>query len=117
MRRVSGTSRARRGRPSPRCGDPVPIYEYECGGCAARFEVLQAVHEPDPGACVDCGSPLVRILSAPRLNTRNFSGPTEARLARTPRSEEIAREQVLQRSYETLRFPPGVKHDPGEGGE
>ena len=93
----------------------MPIYEYQCSGCAKTFEILQSIGDADRSACEECGGPLVRILSAPRLNTGNFSGPTEARLSRTPFSEEVARERVLQRSYETLRFPPGVKHDPGRG--
>jgi putative FmdB family regulatory protein len=92
----------------------VPIYEYECRGCARTIEALQGVNEPETRTCGNCGGELERIVSAPRLNTRNFSGPAEARLSRTSFSEEIAREKVLQRSYETLRFPPGVKHDPTE---
>ena len=91
----------------------MPLYEYECRACGGVLEALQGIRDADPAACPRCAGTLVRIVSAPRLNTGNFSGRTEARYARTSASEEVARERELQRDYETLRFPLGVKHDPG----
>ena len=33
----------------------MPIYEYECGKCAARFEVKRGFHEEGGGCCPKCG--------------------------------------------------------------
>jgi hypothetical protein len=60
-----------------------------------------------------CRSPQTDLVSAPRLNTGNHSSPTAARYARISPSDEAKRKAALQRSYETLRFPEGVKHEPG----
>jgi putative FmdB family regulatory protein len=95
----------------------MPLYEYECHACGNVLEALQSIREPDHGPCPNCGERLVRVVSAPRLNTGNFSGRTEARYARTSFSEEAARERELQRDYETLQIPRGVKHDPWRGDE
>ena len=42
------------------CGlrrDLMPLYEYRCGGCGRRFEVLQRVGADRTGvACPACGS-------------------------------------------------------------
>ncbi len=92
----------------------MPIYEYACEGCRVVYEVLQRLNDAPLGECPRCRRAVRRQVSAPRLNTGNFSSPTEARYARMSITEEVKREQVLQRSYETLPFPPGVKHDPGE---
>lgn len=35
----------------------MPLYEYRCGGCGARFEVLQRMGEDGDGlACPSCGA-------------------------------------------------------------
>ena len=38
----------------------MPIYEFECKSCGARFDRLQKLSDPDPDACPDCGAPQVR---------------------------------------------------------
>jgi len=38
----------------------MPIYEFECNSCGARFDRLQKLSDPDPDACPDCGAPQVR---------------------------------------------------------
>ena len=44
----------------------MPIYEYECAACGARFERLQKRSDPDPVECPTCGKPKVRRkISAP----------------------------------------------------
>jgi len=35
----------------------MPIYEYDCAGCGARFERIQRISEPDPEACPTCQAP------------------------------------------------------------
>jgi len=51
-------------------------------------------------------------LSAPSLNTRNHSSPTQAKYAKLSESDEIAKEKELQKVYETVWIPPEVKHNP-----
>lgn len=35
----------------------MPMYEYECHSCGARFELLRSMNQPDTGiACAACHS-------------------------------------------------------------
>ncbi|GAA0713943.1 zinc ribbon domain-containing protein [Dokdonella soli] len=44
----------------------MPIYEFECTACAAVFDRLQKLSDPDPADCPECGQSRVkRRLSAP----------------------------------------------------
>lgn len=44
----------------------MPIYDFECRSCGARFERLQKLSDPDPTTCPECGKETVkRRLSAP----------------------------------------------------
>ena len=44
----------------------MPIYEFECNSCGARFDRLQKLSDPDPDTCPECGAPQVkRRLTAP----------------------------------------------------
>lgn len=44
----------------------MPIYEYECAKCGARFErLIRNARRDVPGDCPKCGAPRpVRVLSA-----------------------------------------------------
>ena len=55
----------------------MPIYEYQainptgsCARCAEPFEVRHGMHDPPPAACPECGRPVVRVISACRVETR-----------------------------------------------
>lgn len=91
----------------------MPIYEYQCSECGQVHDVLQRLGDDPIVTCPACGQGVRRLVSAPHLNTGNHSSPTEAKYARMSATDEVAREKKLQRGYESLRFPPGVKHDPG----
>lgn len=93
-------------------GDTMPIYEYRCGDCGKIHEVLQRFGDDPIESCPACGKIVHRLVSAPNLNTGNYTSPTEAKFARLSPSDEVASEKKLQRGYESLRFPPGVKHGP-----
>jgi len=45
----------------------MPIYEFECRACAARFDRLQKLSDPDPDVCLECGAQhqVSRRLTAP----------------------------------------------------
>jgi putative FmdB family regulatory protein len=90
----------------------MPVYEYECAPCRVIYEVRQAVAGPPVDACPRCQGPVARLISAPNLNLRNFTSPTEARYASMSAREEVARERELQKEYERIWLPPPVKHSP-----
>lgn len=92
----------------------MPLYEYACDGCRAVHEVRQRIGDEPLRACPRCGQPVRRLISAPGLNSGGHSSPTAARYARMSPQEEVSRERELQRSYESLAFPPGVKHAPDD---
>jgi len=41
----------------------MPLYEYECGRCGRRFELIQKFSDPPTAACT-CGGAANRLLSA-----------------------------------------------------
>jgi putative FmdB family regulatory protein len=44
----------------------MPLYEYECGACGHRFEIIQKFSDGPPDACPKCGKgPLQRLQSSP----------------------------------------------------
>jgi len=46
----------------------MPLYEYECDACGARFEVIQKFSDPPTDACRTCGKgPVRRLLSSPAI--------------------------------------------------
>jgi putative FmdB family regulatory protein len=45
----------------------VPIYEYACESCRARFEVQQKMSDPPVATCAKCGAPVKKVISAPAI--------------------------------------------------
>ena len=90
----------------------MPVYEYECSPCLVVYQVLQGMKDDPLPSCPRCSGAVRRIMSAASLNIHNHSSPTEARYSRMSDTEEMAREKVLQRNYESVWLPPQVKHDP-----
>jgi putative FmdB family regulatory protein len=45
----------------------MPLYEYECETCGARFEVIQRFSDPAVDACRTCGGPVHKLISAPAI--------------------------------------------------
>ena len=44
----------------------MPLYEYECGACGHRFEIIQKFSDGPPEACPKCAKgPLQRLQSSP----------------------------------------------------
>ena len=90
----------------------MPVYQYECTPCLVVYVVLHGMNDPTLKSCQKCGGSVTRLISAPRINRHNFSGPTEAKYAKVSPQQEVAREHDLQRVYERIRLPPPVKHEP-----
>jgi len=84
----------------------MPTYEYACDSCYTIYETRHGVNDPRPETCPECKRQLRRVLSAPSLNTRRFSSPTEAKYANLSVSDEIAKEAYMQKVYKTIWLPP-----------
>jgi len=90
----------------------VPFYEYACDPCRTIYKARHGINEAGPAECPECHNRLRKVISAPSLNTRNYSGPTEAKYANLSVSDEIAKEKELQSVYRSIWIPPEVKHSP-----
>jgi putative FmdB family regulatory protein len=45
----------------------MPIYEYVCGSCKKKTEVIQRINEPKLKVCPHCGGRLTKAFSAPAI--------------------------------------------------
>jgi putative FmdB family regulatory protein len=45
----------------------MPLYEYQCEHCGARFEVIQKYADAPPSTCKVCGGRVQRLASAPAI--------------------------------------------------
>lgn len=45
----------------------MPLYEYKCSKCGLVFEILQKVNAPLLKKCIQCGSPVQKIISPSAL--------------------------------------------------
>ena len=45
----------------------VPIYEYECGKCRHRFEVIQKIADAPLKKCEKCKGKVERLISSPAI--------------------------------------------------
>jgi len=52
----------------------MPVYEYECGSCGGRFEVMQKFSDPEMTTCRLCGASPVRKVLSPTAFVLKGSG-------------------------------------------
>jgi putative FmdB family regulatory protein len=45
----------------------MPLYEYQCQDCGARYERIEHVSAMHDGVCPECGGVAHRLVSAPAL--------------------------------------------------
>ncbi len=45
----------------------MPLYEYECERCGARFEIIQRFSDPPVETCRSCGGPVHKLISPPAI--------------------------------------------------
>jgi putative FmdB family regulatory protein len=90
----------------------VPTYEYACDPCRVIYQTRHGINDPRPELCPRCNGALRKVISAPSLNVHNYASPTEAKYANLSESDEIKKEKELQKVYETIWLPEGVKHSP-----
>jgi putative FmdB family regulatory protein len=90
----------------------MPTYEYACDQCRVIYQTRHSINGPRPEHCPTCHGSLRKVISAPNLNIKGYSSPTEAKYANLSESDEIRREQDLQKVYQTVWLPEEVKHSP-----
>lgn len=90
----------------------MPIYEYACDPCLLIYQTRHGINDPRPEKCPKCHGALRKVISAPSLNLKRFTSPTEAKYANLSTSDEVKKEKELQKVYETIWLPEGVKHSP-----
>ena len=59
----------------------MPFYEYACDDCLIFYKTRHGIDAAGPDKCNKCSGALRKVLSAPYLNTKNHSSPTEAKYA------------------------------------
>ncbi len=52
----------------------MPVYEYECGSCGGRFEVMQKFSDPPVSSCTLCKKGSVRKVLSPAAFVLKGSG-------------------------------------------
>ena len=98
--------------PIPANGSPMPTYEYKCEPCRVIYQTMHGMNENPIQNCPTCEAPVTRLISAPSLNLKGFSSPTEAKYSKHTESEHVAMEKVLLKDYEKIWLPPFVKDNP-----
>jgi putative FmdB family regulatory protein len=92
----------------------MPTYEYECRPCRVIYQTRHGINDSPVKTCPSCGGDVQRLVSAPNLNLKNFSSPTEAKYSKISLSDEVKMEKELQKDYQTIWLPSPVKHNPWE---
>jgi putative FmdB family regulatory protein len=52
----------------------MPLYEYECPKCGARFEELRNATQNDVAECPECGAPAERQVSGFAVRVEGGTG-------------------------------------------
>ncbi|HSM59730.1 MAG TPA: zinc ribbon domain-containing protein [Longimicrobiales bacterium] len=78
----------------------MPIYEYRCRACEARFEEWVRKEGMTPAACPGCGSDeLERMISSPSVHSD--ATREKGRAAARKRDARLGKErEIAQREYE-----------------
>lgn len=69
----------------------MPIYDYVCGSCGHRFEVLRGINEAGPHQCPECGGPVARAFVPPTIH---FKGTGWAKMDRRATTAPVRRSET-----------------------
>jgi putative FmdB family regulatory protein len=78
----------------------MPIYEYVCGKCGKKTEVIQRVGEAPIKVCPHCGGPLKKAISAPAIQFKG-SGWYVTDYARAKKEEGTSGGESAEKSEKT----------------
>jgi len=75
----------------------VPTYEYVCGSCARRIDVLHGIHAEGPRTCEACGGRLRKAISAAAVVFKGsgWAKKDAARAAARPVSDQSGSDGTL----------------------
>ena len=60
----------------------MPLYDYVCGACGRRFEVIHGVHADPPTSCPLCGEgPVRKAITAPAVHFKGSGWAKKERRA------------------------------------
>ena len=89
----------------------MPLYEYKCDACGARFEVIRKFSDPPLEQCSVCGKgPVAKLLSSPAFHLKG-SGWYATDYARKPESGSGAADSAAEKSDK-----PAAAEKPDSGG-
>jgi putative FmdB family regulatory protein len=95
----------------------MPLYEYECGACGHRFEIIQKFSDGPPDACPKCGKgPLQRQQSSPAFQFKG-TGWYVTDYAAKGRGGEKGGSESDKGDVAKGDAKPAAKSDAGGGGE
>lgn len=76
----------------------MPLYEYECDACGAKFELIQKFADPPAESCKMCGSgPVRKLVSSPAFQFKG-SGWYITDYARKGESEGSKKDSAAKES-------------------
>lgn len=91
----------------------MPLYEYECGRCGKRFELIQKFSDPPQATCVDCGGAAHRLLSAPAIQFKGsgwYVTDYGRKSAPAEKSESKSEEKAPAKKEEAPSTTPASKN-------
>jgi putative FmdB family regulatory protein len=97
----------------------MPLYEYKCDACGARFEMIRKFSDPPLEQCSVCGKgPLEKLVSSPAFHLKG-SGWYATDYARKSESGSSASESSTEKSDKpaTADKPDSGGGDAAKGGD
>ena len=100
----------------------MPLYEYQCGKCGRKMEVILRFSDPAPTRCPHCGGVLAKLLSSPAFQFKGsgFYLTDYGRSGRTPEDSSKEKEGDSSKGKEKEGESSKGKEDtggaPGEAG-
>jgi putative FmdB family regulatory protein len=64
----------------------MPLYEYACGKCGERIEIIQKLSDPPYEHCPKCGGDMRKLISSPAIQFKG-SGFYKTDYASSAKSE------------------------------
>ena len=82
----------------------MPLYEYECGVCGHRFEVIQKFSDSPIERCPLCAEPVHKLLSAPAIQFKGTGWYVTDYASK--RNTEAAADASSSKSSDSSKTPP-----------
>jgi putative FmdB family regulatory protein len=90
----------------------MPLYEYECGACGHRFEVIQKFSDSPIERCPLCADPVHKLLSAPAIQFKGTGWYVTDYASK--RNTDAAADKASFKSSEDSKTPSSGAPDGGK---